>query len=142
MGEFQKKWFQTVWACLLIASVTIGHIQRWSDAAWAHSASIEILSKVLMWITLPLTVVLFVWLCIGLWRTSERLFWRKLRRWGGALAIGAVAAVVLVLLVKHIKGESGTVSEGDRTLIVGLFAGAGLIYVVARYKFGHWRRDE
>ena len=142
MGEFNKKWFQIVWACLLSASLAINYIQRWSNAAWAHSASIEILDKVLIWITLPLTVILFVWKCVGYWRTSDRLFWRKCRRWGTSLAVGTAAAVVLVLLVKYLKGESGVIGEEDRRIIVIAFAGAGLIYAVARHKFKHWRRDE
>lgn len=131
-----------MWACLVIASITINYIQRMTDTLWAHSESVEILEKLLNWIILPLTAIMFIGLCISLWRTSERLFWRKCRRWGTALAIGVVAALALVLIVKQIKGESGTISEGDRALLVGAFAGAGLIYAVARYKFKHWRRDE
>ena len=37
MGEFQKTWFQIVWACLLLVSIVITYIQRMSDALWAHS---------------------------------------------------------------------------------------------------------
>ena len=142
MGELNKKWFQTVWMCLLLVSVTLNYIQRLVDAAWAHSAGIEMLDKVLFWITLPLTVILFVWHCVGYWRTSERLFWRKWRRWGIALAVGTAVAVVLVLLVKYLKGESRTIGEEDRALLVGAFAGAGLIWAVARYKFRHWHKSE
>ena len=142
MGELNKKWFQIVWACLLFASITINYIQRMSDALWAHSESVKVLDTFLDWIILPLTLVLFVWYCIGLWRTSERLFWRTCRRWGIALAVGTAAAVVLVFLVKYLKGESGTIGEGDRALLVGAFAGAGLLYAVARYKFKHWRKGE
>ena len=137
MGEFQKKWFQTVWACLLIASVTIGHIQRWSDAAWAHSASIEILSKVLMWITLPLTVVLFVWLCIGLWRTSEKLFWRKLLRWAKSIVAGVVLSVVLVLVVRYFRGDALMLEQGKQVTIFIIFAAGGLIWGVAKYMFNN-----
>ena len=142
MGEFNKKWFQIVWACLLLASITINYIQRMSDALWAHSESVEVLDTLLDWIILPLTLILFVWYCIGLWRTSERLFWRKCRQWGVAVAVGAVVAVVLVFLVKYLKGESGTIGEEDRSFIVMTFAVAGALYGLARYKFKHWRRDE
>ena len=65
MGELSKKWFQTVWMCLLLVSVAINYIQRYVDAAWAHSAGIVMLDKVLFWIILPLTVIIFVWHCIG-----------------------------------------------------------------------------
>lgn len=142
MEELNKKWFQIVWACLLFASITINYIQRMSDALWAHSESVKVLDTFLDWIILPLTLVLFVWYCIGLWRTSERLFWRKCRQWGVAVAVGTAAAVVLVLLVKYLKGESGIIDAEDRRYIVITFAGAGLLYAVARHKFKHWRKDE
>lgn len=142
MEEFNKKWFQVVWACLLLASVTINYIQRMSDALWAHSEAVRVLDTVLDCIILPMTVVLFIWYCISLWRTSDRLFWRKCRRWGSALAIGVIVAVVLVILVRYVKGEDADISEGDRALLIGAFAVAGLVWSVARYKFQHWRKDE
>ena len=142
MGELNKKWFQIVWACLLLASITINYIQRMSDALWAHSESVEVLDTLLDWIILPLTLILFVWYCVGLWRTSDRLFWRKCRQWGVALAVGAAAAVVLVLLVKYLKGESGTIGEEDRSFIIITFVVAGALYGLARYKHKHWRKDE
>lgn len=141
MEELSKKWFQVVWACLLVASVVISHIPRMSDAQWAHSEAIQMLNSVLMWIMLPLTVVMFVWLCVGYWRQSERLFWRKWRRWSGALVIGVATAVLLVFLVKHTKGDCASIDEEDRVILLGVFAAAGLIYAVAQYKFRHWRRE-
>lgn len=142
MGEFNKKWFQVVWVCLLIASVTINYIQRMSDALWAHSEVVQILDSVLMWIMLPLTVVMFVLLCIGYWRQSERLFWRKWRRWGAGTAIGVLMALVLVLLIRYVKGDKPTIDDEDRVLILSISAVAGLVWAVARYKFKHWRGDE
>ena len=142
MEEFNKKWFQVVWACLLLASVTINQIQRWVDAAWAQSVGIEMLDKILIWITLPLTGILFIWQCVGYWRTSERLFWRKCRRWGAGLAVGVVCAVALVLLVRYAKGDNTTINDGERVLILSVFAAGGLIYGIARHKFKHWRNEE
>ena len=142
MEEFNKKWFQVVWACLLLASVTINQIQRWVDAAWAQSVGIEMLDKILIWITLPLTGILFIWQCVGYWRTSERLFWRKCRQWGTALAVGVVCAVALVLLVRYAKGDNTTIKDGERVLILSVFAAGGLIYGIARHKFKHWRKEE
>lgn len=142
MGEFQKTWFQIVWACLLIASVVITYIQRMSDALWAHSEVVLILDRVLMWVMLPLSAVMFVCLCISYWRQSERLFWRKWRRWGASLAFGAAAAALLVVLVHLAKGEKATIEEGARTLLLGAFSAAGLIWFLARYKFRSWRGDE
>lgn len=142
MGEFQKTWFQIVWACLLLVSIVITYIQRMSDALWAHSEVVLILDRVLMWVMLPLSAVMFVCLYIGYWRQSERLFWRKWRRWGASLAFGAAAAALLVVLVHLAKGERATIEEGDRTLLLGAFSAAGLIWFLARYKFRSWRGDE
>ena len=142
MGEFNKKWFQIVWACLFIVSFSISRIRHSVDAAWAHSAGIELLDRILLCITLVVTVIICVLQGVNYWRQSKRLFYRKWRRWGTSLAVGTAAAVVLVLLVKYLKGESGVISEEDRRIIVITFAGAGLIYAVARHKFKHWRRDE
>ncbi len=142
MGEFQKTWFQIVWACLLLVSIVITYIQRMSDALWAHSEVVQILDRTLMWVMLPLSVVLTVCMCIGYWRQSERLFWRKWRRWGASLAFGAAAAALLVVLVHLAKGEKATIEEGDRTLLLGAFSAAGLIWYFARYKFRSWRGDE
>ena len=142
MGEFNKKWFQIVWACLFIVSFSISRIRHSVDAAWAHNAGIELLDRILLCITLVVTVIICVLQGVNYWRQSKRLFYRKWRRWGTSLAVGTAAAVVLVLLVKYIKGESGVIGEEDRRIIVIAFAGAGLIYAVARHKFKHWRRDE
>ena len=142
MGEFKKTWFQIVWACLLIASGVITYIQRMSDALWVHSEAMQILDRTLTWVMLPLSVVLTVCMCIGYWRQSERLFWRKWRRWGASLAFGAAAATLLVVLVHLAKGEKATIEEGDRTLLLGAFSAAGLIWYFARYKFRSWRGDE
>ena len=142
MGEFKKTWFQIVWACLLLVSIVITYIQRMSDALWAHCEVVQILDRTLMWVMLPLSVVLTVCMCIGYWRQSERLFWRKWRRWGASLAFGAAAAALLVVLVHLAKGEKATIEEGDRTLLLGAFSAAGLIWYFARYKFRSWRGDE
>ena len=142
MGEFKKTWFQIVWACLLIASGVITYIQRMSDALWVHSEAMQILDRTLTWVMLPLSVVLTVCMCIGYWRQSERLFWRKWRRWGASLAFGAAAAALLVVLVHLAKGEKATIEEEDRTLLLGAFSAAGLIWYFARYKFRSWRGDE
>ena len=142
MGEFKKTWFQIVWACLLLVSIVITYIQRMSDALWAHSEVVQILDRTLTWVMLPLSVVLTVCMCIGYWRQSERLFWRKWRRWGASLAFGAAAAALLVVLVHLAKGEKATIEEEDRTLLLGAFSAAGLIWYFARYKFRSWRGDE
>ena len=142
MGELDKKWFRNVWLCLLFVSVMLNCIQRLVDAAWAHSAGIEMLDKVLFWITLSLTVIIFIWHCVGYWRTSEGLFWRELRRWSGGLTMGVVCAVILALLVHYAKGDDTIIDNKERVLILSIFAAGGLMWGVARYKYKHWRKDE
>ncbi len=142
MGEFKKKWFQVVWVLMTLASVVINWLQRGSDAAWVHSAGVEMLNEVLLWILLPLTVLLFVMRCVEIRRTSERLFWRKLRRWGGAIIAGIVLAVVLVLVIRYFRGDSLMLEHSKQVTIFIIFAGIGLIWGVARYKDQHWRREE
>ena len=142
MGELDKKWFRNVWLCLLFVSVMLNCIQRLVDAAWAHSAGIEMLDKVLLWITLFLTVIIFIWHCVGYWRTSKRLFWRMLRRWCGGLTIGVVCAVILALLVHYAKGDDTIIDNKERVLILSIFAAGGLMWGVARYKYNHWHKDE
>ena len=142
MGELDKKWFRNVWLCLLFVSVMLNCIQRLVDAAWAHSAGIEMLDKVLFWITLSLTVIIFIWHCVGYWCTSKRLFWRMLRRWCGGLTIGVVCAVILALLVHYAKGDDTIIDNKESVLILSIFAAGGLMWGVARYKYNHWRKDE
>ncbi len=141
MGELKKRWFQVVWASLTLASLIINWLQRGSDAAWVHSAAMEMLNKVLMWILLPLTVVMFIALCIENWRTGERYFWRRWQRWGGALAVGIVMAVVLIFMVRYFKGDSGTIDPATRWGIIALFSFAALAWCVARWKFNNWRKE-
>ncbi len=142
MGEFQKTWFQIVWACLLLTSIVITYIQRMSDALWAHSEVVLILDRVLMWVMLPLSAVMFVCLCIGYWRQSERLFWRKWRRWGVAIAAGIVLAVILLLTMRFAKGDSATLDPNDKRWILALFTIGMLIWIIARHKFRTWRKQE
>ena len=142
MGELDKKWFRNVWLCLLFVSVMLNCIQRLVDAAWAHSAGIEMLDKVLFWITLSLTVIIFIWHYVGYWRTSKRLFWRMSRRWCGGLTIGVVCAVILALLVHYAKGDDTIIDNKESVLILSIFAAGGLMWGVARYKYNHWHKDE
>lgn len=142
MGELQKKWFQIVWAGLLLASITINYLQHWADAAWAHSSAMEMLDSVLTWITLPLTVVLFVWMCVGYWRQSQRLYWRNWRRWCAAIAAGIVLVVILLLIMRFVKGDSVVLDPDDKRWILALFSIGMLIWVIARHKFRSWRKQE
>lgn len=145
MEEFKKQWFQIVWAGLVLASLAVHYIQRWADAAWAHSHAMDMLGNVLTWICLPMTAVLFILKCVESWRTGERYFWRRCRRWGSALFFGTLMAAVLVFLVKYAK--EGIVfgctpdSEWFLKVVFVLFSLGGLLYMIARYKFNRPNKD-
>ena len=142
MGEFNKKWFQIVWACLLLASITINYIQRMSDALWAHSEAIIMLDKVFTWILLPLTVLLFILHNVESWRKGARYFWRQWQKGATAMLIGGGLGFLLVLIVKSCKGEALEIDSDARMVILAIFAVIGLVIAFARYKFKHWQGEE
>ena len=142
MGEFNKKWFQTVWMGLLFASLVIDYIQRMSDAQWAHSEAIEMLDTILLWIVFPLTVLLFILHNIQMWRQGARYFWRQWQKGATAVLVGGGLAFLLVLIVKKFKGEALEIDSEARMVILAIFAVIGLVIAFARYKFKHWQGEE
>lgn len=142
MGEFNKKWFQTVWMGLLFASLVIDYIQRMSDAQWAHSEAIEMLDTILLWIVFPLTVLLFILHNIQMWRQGARYFWRQWQKGATAILVSGGLAFLLVLIVKKCKGEAVEINNEARMIILAIFAVIGLVIAFARYKFKHWQSEE
>ena len=142
MGEFNKKWFQTVWMGLLFASLVINYIQRMSDAQWAHSEAIIMLDKVFTWILLPLTLLLFILHNVESWRKGARYFWRQWQKGATAMLIGGGLGFLLVLIVKSCKGEALEIDNEARMVILAIFAAIGLVIAFARYKFKHWQGEE
>ena len=142
MGEFNKKWFQTVWMGLLFASLVIDYIQRMSDAQWAHSEAIEMLDTILLWIVFPLTVLLFILHNIQMWRQGARYFWRQWQKGATAILVSGGLAFLLVLIVKKCKGEALEINNEARMIILAIFAVLGLVIALARYKFKHWQGEE
>lgn len=142
MGEFNKKWFQTVWMGLLFASLVIDYIQRMSDAQWAHSEAIEMLDTILLWIVFPLTVLLFILHNIQMWRQGVRYFWRQWQKGATAILVSGGLAFLLVLIVKKCKGEAVEIDNEARMIILAIFAVIGLVIAFARYKFKHWQGEE
>lgn len=134
MEEFNRRWFKIVWGLLLLASVTIGYIQRMSDALWAHGPVVEILDKILFWIMLPMTLLLLVLYWIGNWRTGERYFWKKLRAQTGAMFIGGGLGFLLVLVVQWCKGDAVEMSSMARATVLAIFSVVGLMLGYARYR--------
>ena len=142
MGEFNKKWFQTVWMGLLFASLVINYIQRMSDAQWAHSEAIIMLDRVFTWILLPLTLLLFILHNVESWRKGARYFWRQWQKGATAMLIGGGLGFLLVLIVKSCKGEALEIDNEARMVILAIFAAIGLVIAFARYKFKHWQGEE
>ena len=142
MGEFNKKWFQTVLMGLLFASLVIDYIQRMSDALWAHSEAIIMLDKVFTWILLPLTVLLFVLHNVESWRKGARYFWRQWQKGATAVLVGGGLAFLLVLIVKSCKGDALEIDNEARMVILAIFEVLGLVIAFARYKFKHWQGEE
>lgn len=134
MEELNRKWFKIVWALLLFASLTIDYIQRMSDALWAHGPVVEMLDKILFWIMLPMTLLLFVLYWIGNWRTGERYFWKKLRTQAGAMFIGGGLGFLLVLVVQWCKGDAVEMSSMARATVLAIFSVVGLMIGYARYR--------
>ena len=142
MGEFNKKWFQTVWMGLLFASLVIDYVQRMSDAQWAHSEAIIMLDKVFTWILLPLTLLLFISHNVESWRKGARYFWRQWQNGATAVLVGGGLAFLLVLIVKSCKGEDLEIGNEARMVILAIFAVIGLVIAFARYKYKHWQGEE
>lgn len=142
MGEFNKKWFQTVWMGLLFASLVIDYIQRMSDAQWAHSEAVIMLDKVFTWIFLPLTLLLFILHNVESWRKGARYFWRQWQKGATAVLVGGGLGFLLVLIVKSCKGEALEIDNEARMVILAIFAVIGLVIAFARYKFKHWQGEE
>jgi amino acid transporter len=135
MGEIHRKWFTTTWGVLLLFSVVMAQLMRHTDIAWVHNPGVVLLYEVVSWVTLVVTILLFVWYNVIYWRESRRLFWRKWRRWGGNLAIGVAMLVVLLIAINIFKGDKVELSGDGRHFLFALFAAGGLIWGLARYKF-------
>ena len=135
MGEIHRKWFTITWGVLLLFSVVMAQLMRHTDIVWVHNPGVVLLYEVVSWVTLVVTILLFVWYNVIYWRESRRLFWRKWRRWGGNLAIGVAMLVVLLLAINIFKGDKVELSGNGRHFLFALFAVGGLIWGLARYKF-------
>ena len=135
MGEIHRKWFTITWGVLLLFSVVMAQLMRHTDIVWVHNPGVVLLYEVVSWVTLVVTILLFVWYNVIYWRESRRLFWRKWRRWGGNLAIGVAMLVVLLIAINIFKGDRVELSCDGRHFLFALFAAGGLIWGLARYKF-------
>ena len=136
MEEFKRTWFKIVWAVLLVASVAMSYLVRYSAAEWVHSHPVEVLKTILDWITITLTVVLFVFHNIEAWRTGRRYFWRKWRKWLKAIVLGCLMAV-LVLGVMWLARKRGLdLTGGYRWVLYGVLYVVGFVILYLRTKYG------
>ncbi len=135
MEEFKRTWFKIVWAVLLVASVAMGYLVRYSAAEWVHSHPVEVLKTILDWITITLTVVLFVFHNIEAWRTGRRYFWRKWGKWLKAIVFGCLMAA-LVLGVMWLALKRGLdLTGGYRWVLYGVLYVVGFVIIYLRMKY-------
>lgn len=135
MEEFKKTWFRTVWMVLLLASVAMNYLVRYSAAEWVQSRPVEVFKAILDWTTIILTVVLFVVLNIEAWRTGKRYFWRKWGKWLKAIVFGCLMAA-LAIGVMWLARENGLDLTGARRwLLYGVFYVVGLVILYLRMKY-------
>ena len=135
MGEIHRKWFTITWGVLLLFSVVMAHLMRYTDIAWVQNPGVILLYEIISWFTLAVTILLFVWYNIIYWKNNRRLFWRKWRRWAGNLCLGIALLVVLLLAIKLFKSDKVELSGNARHLLFAIFAAGGLMWGLARYKF-------
>lgn len=70
-----------------LIAFAVNCFMRWSDSALAQSAAMKTLDNTLMVIMLPLTMALIVVRNVEVYRHSERLWWRRCRRWCWQLGV-------------------------------------------------------
>lgn len=70
-----------------LAAFAVSGFIRWSDSALAQSGAVKTLDNALMAIMVPLTLVLIVVRNVEVYRKSERLWWRRCRRWCWQLGV-------------------------------------------------------
>lgn len=135
MGEIHRKWFTVTWGIMLLFSVVMNHLMRYTEIAWVHNSGVELLCEVVSWLTLAVTILLFVWYNVHYWRESRRLFWRKWRRWAGNIIIGVAILALLLFAINILRANRVELLDYERYLLLGVFAAGGLIWMIARYKF-------
>lgn len=135
MEEFKKTWFKIVWTALLLASVGMGCLMRYSAAEWVQSSSMEVLKSFLDWITIILTVVLFVAHNIENWRTGRRYFWRKWGKWLKSIIFGCLMAALLLGIMWLARENGLDLTGGRRWLLYGVFYVVGLVILYLRMKY-------
>ena len=135
MEEFKKTWFRTVWMVLLLASVAMNYLVRYSAAEWVQSRPMEIFKSVLDWTTIILTVVLFVVHNIENWRTGRRYFWRKWGKWLKAVVFGCLMAAAVLGVMWLARKNGLDLTGGFRWLLYGVFYVVGLVILYLRMKY-------
>ena len=135
MEEFKKTWFRTVWMVLLLASVAMNYLVRYSAAEWVQSRPMEIFKSVLDWTTIILTVVLFVVHNIENWRTGRRYFWRKWGKWLKAVVFGCLMAAAVLGVMWLARKNGLDLTGGFRWVLYGLLYVVGFVIIYLRMKY-------
>ena len=135
MEEFKKTWFRTVWMVLLLASVAMNYLVRYSAAEWVQSRPVEVFKAILDWTTIILTVVLFVVLNIEAWRTGRRYFWRKWGKWLKAIVFGCLMAAAVLGVMWLARKNGLDLTGGFRWVLYGLCYVVGFVIIYLRMKY-------
>ena len=135
MEEFKKTWFRTVWMVLLLASVAMNYLVRYSAAEWVQSRPVEVFKGILDWTTIILTVVLFVVLNIENWRTGRRYFWRKWGKWLKAVVFGCLMAAAVLGVMWLARKNGLDLTGGFRWVLYGLCYVVGFVIIYLRMKY-------
>ena len=141
MEELKRTWFKIVWMVLLVASVGMSYLSRCSAIEWVQSRPFEVLKVFLDWITIILTVALFVVHNIENWRTGRRYFWRKWGKWLKALVFGCLMAALLLGVMWLVRKNSLDLTGNFRWVLYGLFYVIGFIIIYLRMKYNNHRKN-
>ncbi len=135
MEEFKKTWFRTVWMVLLLASVAMNHLARYSAAEWVQSRPVEVFKAILDWTTIILTVVLFVVCNIEAWRTGKRYFRRKWGKWLKSIVYGCLMAAAVLGVMWLARKNGLDLTGGIRWGLYGLLYVVGFVIIYLRMKY-------
>lgn len=143
MEEFKKTWFKIVWAVMLLVSLAMNYLGRYSVAEWVQSRPMEVFKTVLDWTTIILTVVLFVVCNIENWRTGKRYFWRKWVKWLKAIGFGCLMAAMVLGIMWLARKNGFDLTGGFRWVLYGVFYVVGfvILYLRAKYSKSKYKKD-
>lgn len=129
--EEWKKWVGRWWLTMGLIAFAVNCFMRWSDSALAQSAAMKTLDNTLMVIMLPLTMALIVVRNVEVYRHSERLWWRRCRRWCWQLGV-CMLIIPTAMFVYKDKWD-------DLPVTLSIAAVSLAIAAVAHLRLRYWK---